>query len=167
MTAKAREEAEARKAAEEAEAAAKTGAGAIEARSTIPADTFYGPPAPKASKGEVANIEWTEPPPIVPPALEEAVNIVTEKYPSVLSARAALKAAASDVRSAKWLRFPTLNGNFTYLDDQSSPEPQLIVEAPVWSGGRLSANIRQAKARENATSAQLFPVSTYGPDLRL
>ncbi len=46
------------------------------------------------------------------------------------------------------------NADLSYLDDIASPQPQLVVEAPVWSGGRLSANIRRAKAREDATSAQ-------------
>lgn len=124
------------------------------AQTVVPDDTFYGPPAPKSRKGEIANIEWTEPEAFVPPALEEAVNIVTEKYPSLLAARAALKAAASDVQTAKWQRFPTVSADLSYLDDNASPLPQLVVEAPVWTGGRLSANIRRAKASENATSAQ-------------
>ncbi len=64
---------------------------------------------PRPARARSANIEWTEPAGFVPPALEEAVNIVTEKYPSLLSARAALKAAASDVKTAKWQRFPTIN----------------------------------------------------------
>jgi adhesin transport system outer membrane protein len=154
VVAKARKQAKEQEAAEAAEAQAQSGEGVITPRVTVPSDTFYGPPAPKARKGEIANIEWTEPEAFVPPALEEAVNIVTEKYPSLLSARAALKAAASDVKSAKWQRFPTLSADLAYLDDIASPQPQLIVEAPIWSGGRLSANIRRAKAQEDATSAQ-------------
>lgn len=140
--------------AEHAQNEAQTGSGVVAPNSPMPIDTFYGPPAPKARKGEIGNIGWTEPGGLVPPALEEAVNIVTEKYPSALSGRAALKAAASDVKTAKWLRFPTLNGNLQYLDDNASPLPQLVVEAPIWAGGRLTANIRRAKAREDASSAQ-------------
>ena len=154
VTAKARQAAAEEKASEKAESAARSGEGVIEPRVTMSSDTFYGPPTPKARKGEIGNIEWTEPAAFVPPALEEAVNIVSEKYPSLLSARAALKAAASDVKTAKWQRFPTLTGNLSYLDDNSSPVPQIVVEAPIWSGGRLSANIRRAKAGEDASSAQ-------------
>jgi Outer membrane efflux protein len=106
------------RAAEQATNSAQSGTGVIAPNAPMPADTFYGPPAPKARKGEIGNIGWTEPNDFVPPALEEAVNIVTEKYPTVLSGRAALKAAASDVNAAKWLRFPTLNGNLQY---QHSP----------------------------------------------
>lgn len=154
VTAKARQAVAEERAKEDAEIAARTGDSVIGSQTIMPSNTFYGPPVPKARKGEIANIEWTEPAGFVPPALEEAVNIVSEKYPSLLSARAALKAAASDVKTAEWQRFPTLTGNLQYLDDNASPEPQLVIEAPIWSGGRLSANIRQARAREEATSAQ-------------
>ncbi|HEY0960566.1 MAG TPA: TolC family protein [Novosphingobium sp.] len=113
----------------------------------------YGPPAPKAEKGKVPDIGWTEAPVGVPSALDQAVNIVTRNYPSAKSARAALGAAASDVSAAKWLRFPSLSANLEYLDDSRSPEPQLSVEVPVWSGGRIGAQIKRAKASEDASSA--------------
>lgn len=123
--------------------------------STIAPDAiFYGPPLPKVEKGQLAAIAWTEPPALVPPALDEAVNLVTRNYPSAKSARAALQAAASDVRAAQWLRFPSLTGNLAYLNDSNSPEPQIVVEAPLWSGGRIGSNIRRAKAVEDASSAE-------------
>ncbi|HKX79746.1 MAG TPA: TolC family protein [Novosphingobium sp.] len=115
--------------------------------------TFYGPPSPKARKGVVPAMGWTEPTFEVPPALEEAVQTVTKNYPSVQAARAALRAAASDVKAAKWLRFPSIGANMSYLDNQGSPQPQLVVEAPIWSGGRIGASIQRAKAEEDVTSA--------------
>jgi adhesin transport system outer membrane protein len=114
---------------------------------------LYGPPSPKVDRGRLAEISWPKAPAAVPAALEEAVKIVTRNYPSARSGRAALRAAASDVKTAKWLRFPSISGNLSYLDSDLKPEPQLIVEQPIWSGGRLSANIRRAKASENASSA--------------
>lgn len=114
---------------------------------------FYGPPLPKVERGELANVTWTPAPPEIPPALDEAVNIVTRNYPSALSARAALRASASDVKAAKWLRFPSLSANLAYLDSSTSPEPELSVEAPIWAGGRIDAGIRRAQATEDATSA--------------
>ncbi len=113
----------------------------------------YGPPAPKVEKGRLPEISWTEPPPQVPRALDDAVNIVTRNYPSAKSARAALGAAAADVRAAKWRRFPSLTGNLAYLDADASPEPQVIAELPIWSGGRLSADIRRAKAAEDVSAS--------------
>ena len=118
-----------------------------------PADTYYGPPTPKSVKGKVANIYWTEPNDFVPPALEEAVSLVTRNYPSALAARSALRAAEQDVDAAKWLRFPSAQANLAYLDDSANPEPQLIVEAPLWTGGRIGAGIDLARAQENVSSA--------------
>ncbi|MCB2080226.1 MAG: TolC family protein [Novosphingobium sp.] len=115
---------------------------------------LYGPPTPKVEHGELADISWNEAPPIVPPALDEAVNLVTRKYPSAMSARSALRAAASDVKAAKWLKFPSITADLSYLDSSSSPEPQLVVQAPIWTGGRIGASIRRAKAAETASSAQ-------------
>jgi adhesin transport system outer membrane protein len=115
---------------------------------------LYGPPAPKVEKGELSNVDWTQAPVIVPPALEEAVNLVTTNYPSALAGRAALRAAHSDVRAAQWLRFPSVSGNLSYLDASGSPEPQVAVEMPLWAGGRIDANIRRARASESASSAE-------------
>lgn len=125
---------------------------------TISDDVFYGPPVPKSRGGNVPVIDWTEPGAIVPPALGEAVNIVTKNYPSALSERAALQAAASDVKSAKWLRFPSVTGNLAYLDDERGATPQVVVEAPIWSGGRISSNIRRARAEEDVSSARYVEI---------
>lgn len=121
-------------------------------------DTFYGPPVPRSRDGAVPVINWTEAGTNVPPALDEAVNLVTKNYPSALSARAALQAAASDVSSAKWLRFPSLSGNLAYLDDERGPTPQVIVEAPIWAGGRITSNIRRARAEEDVSSARYVEI---------
>ncbi len=120
---------------------------------------LYGPPSPKVEHGKLAEIGWDEAPPQFPPALEEAINIVTKNYPSAMSGRAALRAAYSEVRAAEWLHFPSVSVNAAYRDRSGGStagaiDPQLIVEAPIWSGGRIEANIRQAKASEIATSAE-------------
>lgn len=125
---------------------------------TVGGVSLYGPPSPKVQRGKLADIGWPEAPDAVPPALESAINIVTRNYPSVKSGRAALRAAASDVKAAKWLRFPSLAGNVAYLDSDSTPDPQLVVEQPIWSGGRISAGIRRAKASEDVQSADYVAV---------
>ena len=114
---------------------------------------LYGPPAPKVTKGKLPSVVWPDAPSQIPPALVEAISIVTRNYPSAKSAQAALAAAAADVSVAKWLRFPSLAGNLAYLDSSGSPEPQLTVQLPVWSGGRIEANIRRAKASEEVSSS--------------
>jgi adhesin transport system outer membrane protein len=123
------------------------------ARSAGESAVLYGPPVPKVEHGRLSEIQWPDAPPQVPPALETAVNIVTKNYPSAKAARSALRAASADVKAAKWQRFPTLSGNLAYLDDSNNPEPQLTIEQPLWSGGRIDAGIRQAKASEEEASA--------------
>ena len=114
---------------------------------------LYGPPAPKAQKGRVPDVTWAEAPPQIPPALEQAIQISTRNYPTSRSAQAALRAAAADVRSAKWQRFPVLGANLSFLDT-TNPAPELTVEVPIFTGGRIGATIRRAKAAENSFSAR-------------
>ncbi|MEO6092671.1 MAG: TolC family protein [Novosphingobium sp.] len=137
---------------------------------------LYGPPAPKARHGRLGEVDWPKAPDSVPPALEEAIDIVTRNYPTAKSARAAVRAAASDVNAARWRRFPSFTGSVGYLNSSSSPEPQFVVSAPVWSGGRIGADIRRAKASEDASSAgyvetvqtlALTTVQTYFDIMRL
>ena len=118
----------------------------------------YGPPAPRAAHGRIAEVDWPRAPTLVPPALEEAINIVTRTYPSAGSARAALRAAASDLRAARLQWLPTLSANAVlyntrYRNVDGRFTPQLLIEQPIWSGGRIESSIRRAHAGEDASSA--------------
>ncbi|MEZ5734540.1 MAG: TolC family protein [Novosphingobium sp.] len=126
-----------------------------------PASTvqFYGPPSPKVEHGKLGEIGWEPAPEQFPPALEEAINIVTKNYPSAMSARAAVRAASSDLKAAKWLKFPSVTANAILRESNNRAgtgrlDPQLQVEAPIWTGGRIGASIRRAEASEDASSAQ-------------
>jgi adhesin transport system outer membrane protein len=116
----------------------------------------YGPPAPKVERGKLAEIDWPEAPGMIPPALEQAVRIVTRNYPSANSARAALRAANSDVKAAKLQRFPSVSANLAYLNASNgapAATPQIGVELPLFTAGRIGAEIRRAKAVEDVSSA--------------
>lgn len=121
---------------------------------------LYGPPAPKQEKGTLPEIAWPEAPDAIPPALEEAVRITTRKYPSVAAARSSLRAAASDVRAAKWQHFPSVSANLALRREgaqrstNGSLDPQLIVDLPMWTGGRIEAGVDRAKANEDVSSAR-------------
>ncbi len=119
-------------------------------------DGVYGPVV-TADTGDQPSFTWSEPPPSTPPALAEAIAIATEKDPSVLAAWLSARAALQDVKGAKWLRFPALSTGFVFYD-RSSPiteqlAPSVLVQLPLWTGGRLSANIKRAKAVEQAAIA--------------
>ena len=118
----------------------------------------YQPPEPKVEHGELAQVSWGEAPEQFPPALEQAIVIVTRNYPSATSARAALRAASSEVRAAKWMRFPSISVETTYRNRSGGSgvgkfDPEISVETPIWSGGRVGAGIRRAEASEDASSA--------------
>lgn len=124
------------------------------AQATGPADKpLYGPPSPKAEKGKVPDVGWGPAPAQVPAALEEAIRIATRTYPTAKAARAALRGAAADVRTARWQRFPVVGVDVSLLDT-INPEPELTVEMPIFTGGRIGATIRRAKAAENVSSAR-------------
>jgi adhesin transport system outer membrane protein len=114
---------------------------------------LYGPPAPKAEKGRLPDLSWAPPPPQVPRALDDAIRIATRNYPTATAARASLRGAAADVRTAKWQRFPLLGLDTSFLDGLN-PIPELTVELPLFTAGRIGAGIRQAEAREDVSSAR-------------
>lgn len=116
----------------------------------------YGPDVPHAT-AEAPKFTWSEPPPATPPALANAIAIATEKDPSALAAWQSARAALQDVRGAKWLRFPALSSGVVFYN-RSSPiteqvAPSIQVQLPVFTGGRISANITRAKAAEQSAIA--------------
>ena len=118
----------------------------------LPSSPVYGPPAPKVAKGHLPEIDWEEAPPQIPEALERAIRIATRNYPTAKAARAALRGASADVRTARWQRFPVVGVDVAFLDS-TNPEPELTVEVPIFTGGRIGATIRRAKAAEDVSSA--------------
>ncbi len=126
------------------------------AQSASDRDGVYGPViAPDV--GGSPRFSWSEPPPSTPPALAEAIAIATEKDPSVVAAWQSARASLQDVKGAKWLRFPALSTGFVFYD-RSSPiteqlAPSVLVQLPLWSGGRLKANIKRAEAIEQSAIA--------------
>lgn len=117
-----------------------------------PQAEVYGPVVTPDPGGSSPSFTWSEPPPATPPALAEAIAIATEKDPSVQGAWLAARAALQDVRGARWLRFPALSTGLVFYD-RSSPiteqfAPSVVVQLPLWTGGRIGANIKRAKNLE-------------------
>ncbi len=132
---------------------------ASEQLSTANAQYRSGAYGPKLSHAvaDTPQFTWSEPPPATPPALADAIAIATKKDPSALGAWLAARAALQDVRGAKWLRFPSLSSGFVFYN-RSSPiteqlAPSIQVQLPVWTGGRIGANISRAKAVEQSAIA--------------
>lgn len=114
----------------------------------------YGPPAPARPGAEQA-VEALPPPPNIPAALQDAALATAWTHPSVRAAEGQIRAAGFDVRAAKWLRFPSVTvealaisqGN-TASAAQSGAVLNVVVEQPIWTGGRIGSAIDRAKAQE-------------------
>lgn len=123
---------------------------------SAPARGVYGPTMVHAT-APVPQFTWSDAPPATPPALASAIAIATEKDPSAVAAWLAARAALQDVKGAKWLRFPAISSGFVFYNRSSAITeqlaPQIQVSLPVFTGGRIGANINRTKALEQAAIA--------------
>lgn len=87
-------------------------------------------------------------------ALTDAVSIVTRRDPAAQSAWLGARAALSDVKGAKWLRYPSLVANLGVVSGNNRIEPSLTVEMPLWTGGQIASTISRAKKVESAAVAR-------------
>jgi outer membrane protein len=114
-----------------------------------------------------------------PPNAERWVEIALANNPSVLSSRAAVDIADSNMRLARTGHFPTLdlvatyndfeNKKFIIRDDFQQPiartalgvddtTVQLLLNIPIYLGGRVSSQTRQARYLMDATGQDLDDV---------
>lgn len=79
-------------------------------------------------------------------SLAVLLELALVQHPVVLQAREKLEAAGYDVEGAKWGRFPTLSSETRAPRNSSQSITKL--EQPLWSGGRISAQIDISEANE-------------------
>jgi len=109
--------------------------------------------------------------PMMPATPQEAVAIALEDNPGLLAARAEQSAASFDVESADAGLYPRLNGigGLNYYDYLGSLDPGtgpndgqqgttafvgVELRVPIFMGGRLSSQLRQAQAQHAVTIEQ-------------
>lgn len=86
--------------------------------------------------------------------LAQAIQLAADTHPSIAAARASARAAGADVRSAKWLRFPSISVEGSLLDTSANASNgQVVVDQPLWTGGRISGTIKRVSAQRGAASA--------------
>lgn len=119
-----------------------------EASPAAPAQT-YGPVLPTAS-ARVPAFDWAAAPEGTPPALAEAIRIVTRHDPLAQSAWAGARAALQQVKGAEWARFPALTTDLNLSNSTNHIAPSVAVELPLWTGGRIGSVIDRAKQLEGA-----------------
>ena len=99
-------------------------------------------------------------PPLAPtatndPNLADLLSRAVASHPSIAAARATIRAAGADLRSAKWQVFPSLSVEGLWLSQTSaSRQANITVDQPIWSAGRISSTIKRAKAGRQASIAQ-------------
>lgn len=114
------------------------------------AQRVAGPPA-AAREGEGTNVR----PAAVAPALFEAVTKATEAYPTISAGRAQVRAARADLRAAKNLRLPSLGVQGVALGTGNGIGSQIVVDQPIFSFGKIGANIDRAEAQRTVREAQV------------
>lgn len=104
-----------------------------------------------------------------PLSLDAALDKAASTHPVVAQRQAELRAAERDQEGARWGRFPTLSAESAPLEEGGA-QTTLRVQQPLWTGGRISAQIdaadkRQVAAAENVGLARedllLRTVSAY------
>ena len=124
---------------------------AMQAQAAPDPSAVYGPPA--EADGIVGSPDLGVPLPGIPPELHRAVAAAVFSHPQVRAAEGQIKAAGYDIRSAKWSRFPSLSVEAMAITRGSANASQdgtvlnVVVEQPIWAGGRTTATIDRAKAQ--------------------
>jgi len=86
-------------------------------------------------------------------------------YPSVDAGRTSVRAADKDIESARWLRFPSVSVEALVFDGGNeitgvdNTVANLVVDQPIWAGGRVGAGIQRARAMRLVSEYQLAQTS--------
>ncbi len=85
--------------------------------------------------------------------LGEALELAARYHPSVKSRQSDLQAAQGDLETAKWSRYPTVSTKATASGGR--PQGALLVQQPLWAGGKIDAQNRLASANVKLAEAAL------------
>jgi adhesin transport system outer membrane protein len=85
--------------------------------------------------------------------LADALNLSATHHPSVKAKQAEVQSAQADLETAKWSRFPTLSTEATASGGR--PQAALLIQQPLWAGGKIDAQNRLAQAQLTLAEAGL------------
>ncbi|MBA2770849.1 MAG: TolC family protein, partial [Sphingomonas sp.] len=98
----------------------------------------------------------------IPPALARAAEQAVETFPAIAAAQSAIRASNSELKAARWLRFPSADVELSPLYGRTEAgtsglqvNPGLQLNQPLWTGGRIKGNIQRAQATTQVAAAQL------------
>ena len=87
-------------------------------------------------------------------SVSSAIQLAVDTHPSIAAARASARAAGSELRAAKWQRLPSVSVEGLLLDQQARrAQAQIVVDQPLWTGGRLPGAISKVAAQEGAAQS--------------
>jgi adhesin transport system outer membrane protein len=123
-------------------------------------EPIYGPPSVRVDPA-TAVPEIIEPaPPGIPIPLAQAIDIASRDHPLVLRALADRRSSSSNLRGARWQRFPSLSVEGLAVTQGSQTGAQdgiaanVILEQPLYTFGRVDGTIDAARAAlESSTYA--------------
>ncbi|PUE41490.1 TolC family protein [Limnohabitans sp. Bal53] len=90
--------------------------------------------------------------------LVDALSLAATHHPSVKAKLAEVKAAQADLETAKWSRYPTVSTEATASGGR--PQAALLVQQPLWAGGKIDAQNRLAQAQLTLAEASLQETRT-------
>lgn len=130
---------------------------------TAPADPVYSDsPAPAAVYGPPDTEAVIEVPMGVPRPLAIGVATALADYPSIRAGRLNEEASEIDIEAAKGRKYPSVSLQGLSFAGGSSVAgsnlfaANLVVDQPLWSGGRISAEIARARAARVVSTAELL-----------
>lgn len=85
--------------------------------------------------------------------LSDALSLATSIHPTVKAKQAELQAAQGDLETARWSRYPTVSTEATAAGGR--PQGALLVQQPLWAGGKIDAQNRLAQANVTLAEAGL------------
>ena len=91
-----------------------------------------------------------------PLRINDALSLAIQTHPTVVMKRNEYAGSLHALDSAKWQRFPGVSASSSASPTSSTPVTILTLEQPIWTGGRISANIEASKARSIASEASIF-----------
>ena len=78
--------------------------------------------------------------------LAEAVTQAINSHPSIKAARLNAEAAGSDLKSAKWQRFPSVSlETGVFEQDNYVPTTSAVLDLPLWTSGRIGSTIDRSE----------------------
>ncbi len=84
--------------------------------------------------------------------LQEALDQALQTHPSILEKRNNLEAARHALSGARWMRFPNVVAEAS-ANPTTGPVQVLRVDQPLWTGGRITANIATTQAKLTAAES--------------